>query len=66
MSNSISLPPPELEDRCLDLLIAVIEAARRDIRRPSTPEYEREEAAHFLQWAAETLIDDDTPRFRGG
>ena len=59
-ANSI---PPDQEERWVDLLIAVIEHARRDTSKLTVPEPTRQEAAEFLQWARETVAED-TPRFR--
>ena len=52
---------PDREDNWWELLIAIINAARRDIDRPTTPEPTKQEAAEFLRWAKETLVEDDTP-----
>ena len=60
---STNILAPDREERWVDLLIAVINAARRDIDRPTTPEPTKQEAAEFLRWAKETLVDDDTPAF---
>ena len=56
---------PDREDCWWELLIAIINAARRDIDRPTTPEPTKQEAHEFLQWARETFVDDD-PRIREG
>jgi hypothetical protein len=62
-ANSI---PPDQEERWVDLLIAVIEAAHRDTNKANLPEPMRQEAHEFLEWAKETIAEDSTPRFLTG
>jgi len=55
---STNILAPDREERWVDLLIAIIELARREANKPTVPKELKEEAQAFLQWAQETITDD--------
>lgn len=55
---STNILAPNREERWVDLLIAIIELARREANKPTAPEPTKQEAAEFLRWAEETIDED--------
>jgi hypothetical protein len=56
--RSVTKPQPQPADPAIVLLIAIVDRARRDIKRKGAiAEDDRREAHHFLEWCQRELCD---------